>query len=47
MFSISGVIPALGAYQSKEVRTDLDSGLRAAAVPDWQALPTEILIARH
>jgi len=47
LFSISGLVPTLGPYQSKEIHTDLEAGLRASAVPDWQSLRTEILIARR
>ncbi len=47
LFSVSGIVPALGPYQSKEMHTDLDAGLRAASLPDWRSLRTEILVARH
>jgi hypothetical protein len=43
----SSIVPSLGANQSKEIRTDLDAGLSAASIPDWQSLRTEILIARQ
>jgi hypothetical protein len=46
LFSVSEVVAALGPYQSKELRTDLGADLRSA-VPDWQSLRTEVLIARH
>ena len=47
LFSTSEVVAALGPYQSKEIRTDLGADLRASAIPDWQAMRTEVLIARH
>ena len=47
LFSVSGIVPALGPYQSREMHTDLDAGLRAASLPDWRSLRTEILVARH
>jgi hypothetical protein len=47
LFRVSSIVPSLAAYQSKEVRTDLDAGLSAASIPDWQSLRTEILIARQ
>ena len=47
LFSVSQVIGSLGAYQSKEIHLDLDARLRAANIPDWQSLKTEVLIARH
>ena len=47
LFSISGIVPALGPYQSKEMRTELDASRRTATLPDWRSLRTEILIARH
>jgi len=47
LFRVSSVIPSLAANQSKEIRTDLDAGLKTASIPDWQSLRTEILIARQ
>jgi hypothetical protein len=47
LFSVSGIVPSLAANQSKEIRTDLDTGLSAASIPDWQSLRTEILITRQ
>ena len=47
LFTISSVIPSLAANQSKEIRTDLDAGLKTASIPDWQSLRPEILIARQ
>ena len=47
LFTVSSVIPSLAPNQSKEIRTDLDAGIKAASIPDWQSLRTEILIARQ
>jgi hypothetical protein len=44
---VSSVVPSLGPNQSKEIRTDLDAGLNAASIPDWQSLRTEIQITRQ
>jgi len=44
---VSSIVPSLGANQSKEIRTDLDAGLNAESIPDWQSLRTEILVARQ
>jgi hypothetical protein len=47
LFSVSSIVPSLGADQSKEIRTDLDTGIKAASIPDWQSLRPEILITRQ
>jgi len=47
LFSISSVVAALGSNQSKEIRTDLNSSVPVSAIPDWQSLRTEVLIARQ
>jgi hypothetical protein len=47
LFTVSSVVPSLAANQSREIRTDLDAGIKAASLPDWQSLRTEILIARQ
>ncbi len=47
LFRVSSIVPSLAANQSKEIRTDLDLGLKADSIPDWQSLRTEILIARQ
>jgi hypothetical protein len=47
LFSVSNIIATLAANQSKEIRTDLDSTIQPAALPDWQSLRTEVLIARQ
>jgi len=47
LFRVSSVIPSLAANQSKEIRTDVDAGLKDGSIPDWQSLRTDILIARQ
>jgi hypothetical protein len=47
LFSVSNIVATLAANQSKEIRTDLDSTIQPAALPDWQSLRTEVLIARQ
>ncbi len=47
LIRVSSIVPSLGANQSKEIRTDLDAGLGAASIPDWQSLRPDILVARQ
>ena len=47
LFTVSSAIASLAANQSKEVRSDLDPGIKPASIPDWQSLRTDILIARQ
>ena len=47
LFSVSSVVAALGPDQSKEIRTDLNPSVQVSAIPDWQSLRTEVLIARQ
>jgi hypothetical protein len=47
LIRVSNIVPSLGANQSKEIRMDLDAGLSAASIPDWQSLRTEIQITRQ
>jgi hypothetical protein len=44
LFTVNASIPSLGAYQSKEVRTDLDSDGNTSAIPDWQSLRAEVQV---
>jgi len=37
LFNVSAVV-SLGPFQSKEIRQDLDSQLRATALPEWENL---------
>lgn len=43
---IHAPLRSLGPYQSKEIRTDLDSGMPASALSDWQSLRTEVQVTR-
>jgi hypothetical protein len=47
LIRVSTIVPSLGANQSKEIRTDLDAGLNATKIPDWQSLRTDVLVARQ
>ncbi len=47
LFSISSPIATLGANQSKEIRADVDPSVKPSALPDWQSLRTEVLVARQ
>jgi hypothetical protein len=47
LFRVSSIVPSLAANQSKEIRTDLDTGLKPESIPNWQTLRTDILIARQ
>ena len=44
LFAVSAVVPSLGPHQSKEIRTDLDSELRASSIPDWESLRTDVQV---
>ena len=41
---INAPLSSLGAYQSKEIKTDVDTEIPASALADWQALRTEIQV---
>jgi chemotaxis protein histidine kinase CheA len=45
LFTVDASLPSLGPYQSKEVRTDLDSDASASAIPDWQSLRAEVEVS--
>jgi hypothetical protein len=47
LFSVAAIVPSLAPNQSKEIHTDLDAGLNASSIPDWQSLRPEILITRQ
>jgi len=47
LFSVSSNMASLGPNQSKEVRADLDPSVQPSAIPDWQSLRTEVLVARQ
>ena len=44
LFTVSAIVPSLAPHQSKEIRTDLDSELRASAIPDWEYLRTDVQV---
>lgn len=44
LFTVSAIVPSLGPHQSKEIRTDLDSDLRASALPEWEYLRTDVQV---
>jgi len=46
LFTVTSAIASLAANQSKEIRSDLDPGIKAASIPDWQSLRTDVLITR-
>ncbi len=47
LFSVSSIVASLGPNQSREIRTDLDPSVQPSAIPDWQSLRTEVLVARQ
>lgn len=44
LFTVSAVV-SLGPYQSKEIRTDLDSQLRSTAIPEWDNLRPDVQVS--
>jgi hypothetical protein len=44
LFRIATTIPALGPYQSREFRAELDPELHAADLPDWQSLRADVRV---
>ena len=47
LFTVVSKVPALGAYQSREIRTDLDADLRVTSLPEWQSLRSEVQVTGH
>jgi uncharacterized OB-fold protein len=47
LFTVSSAVASLGPNQSKEVRVELDPSIQPSAIPDWQSLRTEVLVARQ
>jgi len=45
LLTVFSKVPALGAYQSREIRTELDSDVRVSSLPDWQSLRPEVLVS--
>jgi hypothetical protein len=46
LFTVTSAIATLAANQSKEIRADIDPSVKAASIPDWQSLRTDVLITR-
>jgi hypothetical protein len=44
LFRIATTIPALGPYQSREFRAELDPELHATELPDWQSLRADVRV---
>ena len=44
LFRVSAVVSSLGPYQSKEIRTDIDSQLQSKPVPDWDSLRVDVQV---
>jgi len=44
LFTVSAVV-SLAPYQSKEIRTDLDSQLRSTAIPEWDNLRPDVQVS--
>jgi hypothetical protein len=45
LFSLTVVVPSLAAYQSKEIKSDLDAGLRSTPIPDWENLRADVQVS--
>ena len=45
ILNINAFVRSLGPYQSKEIRTELDSDISASTFSDWQSLKTEVQIS--
>jgi len=45
IFTVFSKVPALGAYQSREIRTELDSDVRISSLPDWQSLRPDVVVS--
>ncbi len=45
LFTLSVMVPSLGPYQSKEIKTDLDAGLRSASLPEWENLRADVQVS--
>ena len=44
LFQVAAVVPSLGPYEAKEIRTDLDTQLRPAEIPDWDHLKVDVQV---
>ncbi len=47
ILTVSSKVPALGAYQSREIRTELDGDWRTSSLPDWQSLRTDVQVSNQ
>jgi hypothetical protein len=45
LFTVFSKVPALGAYQSREIRTEINTDLRVSSLPDWQSLRSDVLVS--
>jgi hypothetical protein len=45
LFTVFSKVPALGAYQSREIRTEINTDLRVSSLPDWQSLRPDVLVS--
>jgi hypothetical protein len=45
LFTVSAHVPLLGAYEAKEIRSDLDPQLGAADIPDWDRLRADAQVS--
>jgi hypothetical protein len=46
ILNINAFVRSLGPYQSKEIRSDLDTDVSPSALADWQSLRTEIQVSQ-
>jgi hypothetical protein len=44
LVQVSAVIQSLGPYESKEIRTDLDTQLRSTEIPEWDHLKADVQV---
>ena len=47
LFKVSAIVPVLEPYESKEIRTDLDTQLHAGDIPDWDSLKADVQVTTH
>ena len=45
LFHVSAVVTSLGPYQSKEIRTDIDTQLQAKVLPEWENLKVDVQVS--
>lgn len=44
LFIVSARVPSLGAYQSKELHSELEAPLRSLVIPDWDNLRPDVQV---